>query len=116
MNVHSHTFGVFRGLSENRKEFQSDTRRDRTAMNTQEHWERIYATKAPDQVSWYCPHLNASLELVERTPSHSLSHFTSASGFWVDGRQPYRYAPERPTTGKVRVARNPPRTQKSGKS
>ena len=36
-------------------------------MNTQEHWERIYSTKAPDQVSWYCPHLNASLELIERT-------------------------------------------------
>jgi hypothetical protein len=25
----------------------------------------------------------------------------------VDGRQPFRYAPERPTTGKVRVARFP---------
>jgi hypothetical protein len=25
------------------------------------------------------------------------------------GRLPFRYAPERPTTGKVRVARNPPR-------
>lgn len=37
------------------------------AMNTQEHWERIYSTRAPDQVSWYCPHLNASLELIERT-------------------------------------------------
>jgi hypothetical protein len=27
--------------------------------------------------------------------------------FWADGRQPFRYAPERPTTGKVRVARHP---------
>jgi hypothetical protein len=27
--------------------------------------------------------------------------------FWPDGRQPFRYAPERPTTGKVRVARHP---------
>lgn len=35
-------------------------------MNAQEHWEHIYATKAADQVSWYTPHLNASLELVER--------------------------------------------------
>lgn len=40
-------------------------------MNTDEHWDHIYATKAPDQVSWYCPHLNASLELVERA---SVSH------------------------------------------
>jgi SAM-dependent methyltransferase len=36
-------------------------------MNAQEHWERIYSTKAPDQVSWYSPHLNLSLELIERT-------------------------------------------------
>src|SRR6266481_9787208 len=31
------------------------------------------------------------------------------------GRQPFRYAPERPTTGKVRVARQPPGTRKSRK-
>lgn len=37
-------------------------------MKTQEHWEHIYATKAPDQVSWYSPHLSASLELIERAP------------------------------------------------
>src|ERR1700730_3141375 len=36
--------------------------------------------------------------------------------FWVDGRQPFRYAPERPTTGKVRIARQPLGTQKSGQS
>lgn len=36
-------------------------------MNAQEHWERVYATKAPDQLSWHSPHLNASLELIERT-------------------------------------------------
>jgi SAM-dependent methyltransferase len=35
-------------------------------MNTQQHWEHIYQTKAPDQVSWYSPHLNASLDLIER--------------------------------------------------
>lgn len=35
-------------------------------MNTQEHWDQIYRTKAPDQVSWYSPHLSASLELIER--------------------------------------------------
>ena len=35
-------------------------------MNTQEHWDQIYRTKAPDQVSWYSPHLSASLQLIER--------------------------------------------------
>lgn len=37
-----------------------------SSMNTQQHWEHIYQTKAPDQVSWYSPHLNASLDLIER--------------------------------------------------
>jgi SAM-dependent methyltransferase len=36
-------------------------------MNAQEHWEHIYSTKGPDEVSWYSPHLNASLELIEHT-------------------------------------------------
>jgi len=35
-------------------------------MSAQEHWEHIYATKAPDEVSWYCAHLDASIELIER--------------------------------------------------
>jgi SAM-dependent methyltransferase len=34
-------------------------------VNSQEHWEHIYTTKAPDQVSWYCDHLNTSLHLIE---------------------------------------------------
>ena len=41
--------------------------RTHSSMNTQQHWEHIYQTKAPDQVSWYSPHLNASLDLIERT-------------------------------------------------
>lgn len=32
----------------------------------QEHWERVYGTKAPDQVSWFRPHLETSLSLIER--------------------------------------------------
>lgn len=35
-------------------------------MNSQSHWERIYAEKAPDAVSWYRPHLEKSLSLIER--------------------------------------------------
>ena len=36
-------------------------------MSSQEHWENIYRTKAPDQVSWFCPHLETSLSLIERS-------------------------------------------------
>jgi 2-polyprenyl-3-methyl-5-hydroxy-6-metoxy-1,4-benzoquinol methylase len=35
-------------------------------MNAQAHWERIYGTKAPEQVSWFRPHLQTSLDLIER--------------------------------------------------
>ena len=34
-------------------------------MSTQEHWEFIYGRKAPDQVSWYRPHLERSLAFIE---------------------------------------------------
>jgi 2-polyprenyl-3-methyl-5-hydroxy-6-metoxy-1,4-benzoquinol methylase len=37
-----------------------------TDMDTQAHWEKIYATKAPDQVSWFRLHLQTSLALIER--------------------------------------------------
>ena len=35
-------------------------------MNAQEHWEKIYKTKAPDAVSWFRAHLETSLALIER--------------------------------------------------
>ena len=36
-------------------------------MDAQMHWDKIYTEKAPDAVSWYAPHLQASLALIERT-------------------------------------------------
>jgi 2-polyprenyl-3-methyl-5-hydroxy-6-metoxy-1,4-benzoquinol methylase len=36
------------------------------AMDAQEHWEKIYVTKSPDRVSWFRPHLETSLALIER--------------------------------------------------
>lgn len=35
-------------------------------MVSKQHWETIYQTKAVDAVSWYRPHLDISLELIER--------------------------------------------------
>ena len=35
-------------------------------MDTKTHWDKVYATKAPDAVSWYRPHLETSLALIER--------------------------------------------------
>src|SRR5574340_133651 len=35
-------------------------------MHSREHWENVYRTRLPDQVSWYRPHLETSLAWVER--------------------------------------------------
>ena len=35
-------------------------------MDAKAHWEKVYATKAPESVSWYRPHLETSLALIER--------------------------------------------------
>ncbi len=49
-------------------------------MDTQHHWEHIYQTKAPDQVSWYSPHLNASLELIERASASQAASIIDIGG------------------------------------
>jgi 16S rRNA A1518/A1519 N6-dimethyltransferase RsmA/KsgA/DIM1 with predicted DNA glycosylase/AP lyase activity len=35
-------------------------------MNVKADWEKVYTTKAPETVSWYRPHLETSLALIER--------------------------------------------------
>jgi hypothetical protein len=30
------------------------------------HWQSVYRTKQPDQVSWFTPHLNVSVELLKQ--------------------------------------------------
>lgn len=35
-------------------------------VDSRAHWERVYTTKRPEQVSWYRPHLELSLELIKR--------------------------------------------------
>jgi len=50
-------------------------------MDTKEHWEKVYATKAPDTVSWYRQHLETSLTLIERAvPERSASMIDVGGG------------------------------------
>jgi 2-polyprenyl-3-methyl-5-hydroxy-6-metoxy-1,4-benzoquinol methylase len=35
-------------------------------MDARAHWEGIYGAKPPDSFSWYCAHLETSLDLIER--------------------------------------------------
>lgn len=34
-------------------------------MDARQHWERLYRTKQPTEVSWYAPHLDVSLRIIE---------------------------------------------------
>lgn len=37
-----------------------------TTSEMQNHWESVYRTKQPDEVSWYAAHLSTSLELLRK--------------------------------------------------
>jgi len=49
-------------------------------MDTQAHWEKIYTDKAPDAVSWYRPHLERSLELIEQVASERSTSIIDVGG------------------------------------
>jgi SAM-dependent methyltransferase len=49
-------------------------------MDTQRHWERVYGTKAPDQVSWFRPHLEISLSFIERSTSNRSAWIIDVGG------------------------------------
>lgn len=44
------------------------------------HWQRVYETKATDSVSWFRPHLDTSLELMERAGLSSRSRVIDIGG------------------------------------
>jgi 2-polyprenyl-3-methyl-5-hydroxy-6-metoxy-1,4-benzoquinol methylase len=49
-------------------------------MDTKAHWEKIYTTKAPDAVSWYRPHLETSLSLIERAANGKSASIIDVGG------------------------------------
>lgn len=49
-------------------------------MGAQNHWEKIYTEKAPTAVSWYRPHLETSLELIERVAEDHSSSIIDVGG------------------------------------
>jgi 2-polyprenyl-3-methyl-5-hydroxy-6-metoxy-1,4-benzoquinol methylase len=49
-------------------------------MEARTHWEKIYTTKAPDQVSWYRPHLETSLALILRAVSDRTASIIDVGG------------------------------------
>lgn len=49
-------------------------------MDAKTHWEKVYATKAPEAVSWYRPHLEISLALIERAATGYLASIIDVGG------------------------------------
>ena len=49
-------------------------------MDAQRHWEKVYSTKAPDQVSWFRPHLETSLSLIARAASDPSASIIDVGG------------------------------------
>lgn len=64
-------------------------------MDPQAHWDRIYTEKAPDQVSWYTPHLDTSLALIEQVgagPSTSIIDVGAGESTLVDDLLAHGYS------------------------
>ena len=49
-------------------------------MNTQLHWENVYGTKAPNEVSWFRPHLETSLSFIERSAASRSARIIDVGG------------------------------------
>ena len=49
-------------------------------MDSKEHWDRVYGTRPPDQVSWFRPHLETSLALIERAAGNRSASIIDVGG------------------------------------
>ena len=49
-------------------------------MNTKTHWETVYANKPPNAFSWYRPHLDMSLALIERAMGNKSASIIDVGG------------------------------------
>ena len=49
-------------------------------MNKKDHWEKVYGDKAPDAVSWYAPHLETSLNLIDQASANKSAAIIDIGG------------------------------------
>jgi SAM-dependent methyltransferase len=49
-------------------------------MKAQAHWETVYGTKAPEELSWFRPHLETSLSFIERAAPDRTSRIIDVGG------------------------------------
>src|SRR4029434_4447916 len=50
------------------------------STNTNTHWDTVYRTKAPDAVSWYRPHLERSIDLIQRVAPDASASIIDVGG------------------------------------
>ena len=49
-------------------------------MDAKSHWEHVYNSKRPDQVSWYRPHLDLSLDLITKVVNDRHARIVDVGG------------------------------------
>jgi SAM-dependent methyltransferase len=49
-------------------------------MDAELHWEKVYNTKAPNEVSWFRPHLETSLSFIERSATSRSARIIDVGG------------------------------------
>jgi 2-polyprenyl-3-methyl-5-hydroxy-6-metoxy-1,4-benzoquinol methylase len=49
-------------------------------VDARQHWERVYRTKQPTEVSWYAPHLDVSLRIIEEAAPERGSRIIDVGG------------------------------------
>jgi SAM-dependent methyltransferase len=49
-------------------------------MDVENHWEKIYTEKAPNAFSWYRPHLETSLDLIDRVATDRSASIIDVGG------------------------------------
>jgi SAM-dependent methyltransferase len=49
-------------------------------VDARQHWERVYRTKQPTEVSWYAPHLDASLRIIGEAAPERASRIIDVGG------------------------------------
>ena len=63
-----------------RASFLTQPKEDAAAMDPKSHWENVYRTKQPTEVSWYRAHLDLSLKLIEEAAGSRDAHIIDVGG------------------------------------
>ena len=52
-------------------------------MDVQPHWDKVWATRRPEMLSWYAPRLGISLSFIDRVASSLAAPIIDVGGGWT---------------------------------